>query len=71
MGTKVKALCLCLALAGCTLASPPVDNPRQVWCDHNHARRPSLAVVAVMTRPELDEMNAFNAQGAKWCGWKP
>ncbi|MER9270461.1 hypothetical protein [Mesorhizobium sp. M0643] len=64
-----KALMLCVALAGCTTL-PPVSNPRQVWCDHNEARRRSLAVLAAMSRPELDEMNSFNAQGAKWCGWK-
>lgn len=61
---------LCLELAGC-VTTAPVDNPRHVWCDHNQPRRPSQAVVNAMTRPELDEMNAFNARGVKWCGWRP
>lgn len=64
-----KALILCLALAGC-ITPRPIDNPRQVWCDHNQPRRPSLGVIAAMSRSELDGMNSFNAQGAKWCGWK-
>ncbi|UVC18451.1 hypothetical protein [Mesorhizobium onobrychidis] len=57
-----------LLLAGCTT---PVSPARQVWCDQNQARRPSAVVVAAMTRPELDEVNAYNAKGARWCGWKP
>ncbi|RWN51929.1 hypothetical protein [Mesorhizobium sp.] len=65
-----KALTLCLALAGCATTAP-IGNPREVWCDHNQPRRPSLAVVQAMSRPELDEMNSFNAQGAMWCGWRP
>jgi hypothetical protein len=65
-----KALILCLLLAGCTMPVSP-DNPRQVWCDHNQLRRPSAVVVAAMTRPELDEVNAYNGKGARWCGWRP
>ncbi|GLS41013.1 hypothetical protein GCM10010869_66100 [Mesorhizobium tianshanense] len=63
-----KALILCLLLAGCTT---PVSPARQVWCDHNEPRRPSAVVVAAMTRPELDEVNAYNGKGARWCGWRP
>ncbi|MER8956456.1 hypothetical protein NKH98_27840 [Mesorhizobium sp. M0833] len=65
-----KALILCLVLAGCTTTAP-TGNPRQVWCDQSQPRRPSAPVVAAMTRPELNEMNAFNGQGARWCGWTP
>lgn len=65
-----KALILCLVLGGCSTTAP-IGNPREVWCDHNQPRRPSLAVVQTMSRAELDEMNSFNAQGAKWCGWRP
>ncbi|TIL31470.1 hypothetical protein [Mesorhizobium sp.] len=57
-----------LLLAGC---ATPVSPARQVWCDHNQPRRASAAVVAAMTRPELDEINAYNGKGARWCGWKP
>ncbi|RWK28666.1 hypothetical protein [Mesorhizobium sp.] len=57
-----------LLLAGC---ATPVSPARQVWCDHNQPRRASAVVVAAMTRPELDEMNAYNGKGAGWCGWKP
>lgn len=49
-----------LLLAGCTT---PVSPARQVWCDHNQARRPSALVVAAMSRPELDEVNAYNGKG--------
>ncbi|MER9439942.1 hypothetical protein NKI79_00810 [Mesorhizobium sp. M0340] len=65
-----KALILCLVLAGCTTTAP-AGNPRQVWCDQSQPRRPSAPVIAAMTRPELDEMNAFNGQGARWWGWTP
>ncbi|MET3577680.1 outer membrane biogenesis lipoprotein LolB [Mesorhizobium robiniae] len=65
-----KALIVCLLLAGCTTPAS-IGNPRQVWCDHNQPRRPSAAVVAAMTRPELNEVNAYNGKGAKWCRWKP
>ncbi|RWB05477.1 MAG: hypothetical protein EOQ39_22360 [Mesorhizobium sp.] len=59
-----------LLLSACVTAAP-VEDPRKVWCDHNTPRRPSLAVVQIMTRGELDEMNSFNGKGADWCGWKP
>ncbi|BAB48021.1 hypothetical protein [Mesorhizobium japonicum] len=67
---KVLNLPALLLLAAC-VTTAPVNNPRKIWCDHNQPRRPSLVVINVMTRAELDEMNTFNAQGAKWCGWKP
>jgi xanthine/CO dehydrogenase XdhC/CoxF family maturation factor len=63
-------LCLMAVLAACATATP-VDDPRKVWCDSNRPTRPSAAVFAVMTRPELDDMNRHNALGAQWCGWKP
>lgn len=67
----VKALILSLLiLAGCATVSP-VEDPRKVWCDHNEPRRHSPEVIAVMSRAELDETNAFNAKGVNWCGWKP
>ncbi|MER8441055.1 hypothetical protein [Mesorhizobium sp. M1393] len=68
-----KALMIGLLLGGLLLAvcTTPVSPARQVWGDHNQARRPSTLVVAAMTRPELDEVNAYNAKGARWCGWKP
>ncbi|AZO00563.1 hypothetical protein EJ066_27490 [Mesorhizobium sp. M9A.F.Ca.ET.002.03.1.2] len=70
MGSALKVLTLCMALAACT-TTPPVNDPRQVWCDHSQPRRPSAVVVAAMTRPELDEVNAYNGKGARWCGWRP
>lgn len=63
------AVALALILAGCV--TRPVEDPRSVWCAFNEPRRPSVAVVEAMTRAELDEMNAFNAKGADWCGWRP
>ncbi|MCF6124383.1 hypothetical protein EN904_13465 [Mesorhizobium sp. M7A.F.Ca.CA.001.07.2.1] len=59
-----------LLLSACA-TSAPIDDPRKVWCDHNTPRRPSLTVVQIMTRAELDDLNSFNAKGADWCGWKP
>jgi hypothetical protein len=59
-------------IAGC--ASMPrhqTDDPRGIWCEHNQPRRPTPPVVAAMSRPELDEMNAHNQKGVEWCGWRP
>jgi hypothetical protein len=70
MGKALAYLALCSVLVGC-VTTAPVENPRKVWCDHNKPQRPSAAVFAVMTRPELDDMNAHNSQGVKWCGWRP
>lgn len=65
----IGALCiLCILLAGCTTIPVPVENPRQVWCDHSQPRRDATAET---TRAELDEINTHNAKGALWCGWKP
>jgi len=66
-----KALILAVFLAGCTSVSQPVQNPREVWCDTNQPRRPTVSVIEAMSRDELDEMNAYNARGTAWCGWRP
>lgn len=64
----VKALVLiALLLSGCTHTSGQVENPRQVWCDHNNPRRDATKDTP---RAELDEINIHNMQGVKWCGWK-
>lgn len=70
---KAPLIAVALMLAACTTTPEPapVDDPREVWCEHNDARRPTPAVVEAMTRPELDEMNAHNRKGASWCGWTP
>lgn len=60
---------LALALTACTTTGP-INDPRAVWCENNSPRRPSVAVVAAMTRAELDDLNAFNRKGVAWCGWK-
>jgi len=70
MGPKIALAALCITLTAC-VTSAPVSDARKVWCDNNKPMRPSAAVFAVMTRPELDDMNAHNAQGVKWCGWHP
>ncbi len=59
---------LALLAAGCTAAPTPVENPRQVWCDHTQPRRDATAE---MPRAEVDEINAQNGKGALWCGWQP
>lgn len=69
MGKTVAAALLLLS-AGCAHVQP-VDDARRIWCDHNAPRRPTMATIAAMSRPELDEMNAFNAKGVEWCGWVP
>ncbi|RWM29388.1 hypothetical protein [Mesorhizobium sp.] len=70
MGTAVRLLVLILALAGC-VSTALIDDARKIWCDNNQPIRPSVAVFAVMTRPELDDMNALNAKGVEWCHWRP
>jgi hypothetical protein len=64
-----QAVVLALLLCGCTTVSP-VEDPRSVWCEHNEPRRPSSAVIEVMTKPELDALNSHNDKGVEWCGWK-
>ena len=65
----VKALILTIVLlAGCNTTPAPVEDPRQVWCDHNQPRRDATEETP---RAELDEINTHNAQGVIWCGWEP
>lgn len=66
MVPKAVAIALLLALAGCT--TTPVENPREIWCDHNEPRRDATMETP---RAELDRINAHNAKGELWCGWKP
>lgn len=71
----VAALAAALA-AGCVAVQvgPKEEPPAPVvgdWCDLNEPRHPSRAVVAAMTRAELDELNAHNRYGAEHCGWTP
>lgn len=62
-----KALILSLViLAGCTTTQAPVNDPRQVWCDTNQPRRDATAETP---RSVLDEINAHNAKGVRWCHW--
>lgn len=68
---KALILIAAILLAGCGHISQPVEDPRQIWCDHNSPRRHTPAVIEAMSRAELDETNAHNAKGEKWCGWRP
>ncbi|MEI5680513.1 MULTISPECIES: hypothetical protein [unclassified Mesorhizobium] len=63
-----RALILSAFLAGCASFPAPVENPRQVWCDHNSPRRDATADTP---RAELDEINTHNAKGVRWCNWRP
>ena len=63
-----KALIVLLMLAGCSVTAPQVSGPRSVWCETNTPRRDATAETP---RWELDEINAHNAKGVNWCGWKP
>jgi hypothetical protein len=65
---QVLALLALLACAACTTTRSPIDDPRAVWCDHNKPRRDATETTP---RAELDEINAHNFKGVKWCGWKP
>lgn len=71
MGTALKLIAIALIggtfSAGCS-AMARTENPRAVWCKHNHPRRDATADTL---RTELDEINGHNAKGARWCGWKP
>lgn len=64
---KAALLAACLALASC-VTSAPVNDPRAVWCEHNSPRRDATPETP---RAELDEINAHNAKGSAWCGWRP
>jgi hypothetical protein len=52
---------------GCSVTAK-IDDPRQIWCDHNQPRRDATADTP---RAELDDINSHNAKGALWCGWVP
>jgi hypothetical protein len=62
------AIALAIFLSACTHVSAPLENPRQVWCDHNTPRRDARQD---SPRKEIDEINTHNRRGALWCGWKP
>lgn len=66
MGIKALIL-LAVLLAGCTTTPAAVSDPRRIWCDTSTPRRDATADTP---RGELDEINAHNAKGARWCGWK-
>lgn len=71
MGQALIRTCAVFALvasAGCATVPVPVENPRQVWCDHSQPRRDATVDTP---RAELDEINSHNAQGSRWCGWEP
>lgn len=55
------------SMTGCSVTAK-VENPRQIWCDHNQPRRDATLDTP---RAEHDEINTHNAKGARWCGWTP
>jgi hypothetical protein len=63
---KALMLVALLAFAGC---NPPalVENPREIWCRHN---TPRTDATPETPRAEVDKINAHNAKGELWCGWK-
>ncbi len=56
-----------VVLAACQ-SLPPPSEPRAVWCANNE---PRTDYHAGMSRAEVDKLNAFNAKGELWCGWRP
>lgn len=67
MVSKAIVLATLLALAACQMPGR-IENPRQIWCEQNSPRRDATLDTP---RVELDEINAHNAKGAMWCGWRP
>lgn len=62
-------LAVAMALApGCATTKPLVSDPRSIWCEQNEPRRDAKEDTP---RAELDDINATNARGVKWCGWTP
>jgi hypothetical protein len=60
-----------IVLAACSTTPAPVENPRQVWCDHNQPWRLPAVAIVMLNRAELDTLNSHNAKGERWCGWAP
>lgn len=65
---KALILIAALSLSGCTTTPKPVENPRQIWCDTNKPRRDYTPETP---RNVVDEINAHNKKGARWCRWAP
>lgn len=65
---KAMILAAVLALAACQTTPSPASDPRAIWCAHSEPRRDATDETS---RAELDRINAHNAKGAAWCGWKP
>lgn len=65
---QILTLFALLTCAACTTTRMPVENPRQVWCDHNQPRRDATEQTP---RAELNDINAHNFKGQQWCGWQP
>lgn len=63
-----KALILVVLLAGCASIPQTVADPRKQWCEDNQPRRDATETTP---RWELDEINAHNAKGVRWCQWQP
>lgn len=59
---------IALLIGGCTTTRGTVEDPRKVWCLHNEPRRDATEATP---RPVLDQINAHNMKGTKWCGWRP
>jgi hypothetical protein len=65
----IALLAIIAGCTGCVTTNPaPIEDPRTVWCHHNSPRRDATMATP---RAEIDEINAHNLKGVKWCGWMP
>ncbi len=65
---KALILFAALVLSACQTNPAPLDDPRSVWCGLETPRRDATPETP---RAELDRINAHNAKGVLWCGWRP
>ncbi len=56
-------------LAACQTTPAPVEDPRQVWCDHNEPLKLPAVAVATLSRAEREAFAARQLKGEAWCGW--
>ncbi len=64
---KAALILLCL-IAGCATPKSAIRDGRVLWCEFSEPRRDATPQTP---RWELDEINAHNSRGTKWCGWSP
>lgn len=59
-----------VSLSACATTGPVTD-PREIWCSQNDPIRLPAPVIDELPRDDVDQINAHNDRGARWCGWTP